>query len=166
MTRGQIGRFSKLGLLDGIMSLRTVVAVPFQATGRTRLPESEFVVALSLDRDWFSPDQAAQVSDRAVGHGLLRRDDDKLVAEFSPETVSIPPDYSPSENILAEPSPFEEVLERFVESGRDKQSLVADINQLQADLAVTLDAAAVLYAYRDGYDVQALAERALATLRD
>lgn len=148
------------------MSLRTVVAVPFQAKGRTRLPESEFVVALSLDRDWFSPDQAARISDRAVGQGLLRREDEELIAECSPETVSIPPDFSPSEDLLAEPSPFEEVVERLMESGRDKQSLVAEINQLQADLALTLDAAAVLFAYRNGYEVQALAERALAGLRD
>ncbi len=148
------------------MSLRTVVAVPFQAKGRTRLPESEFVVALSLDRDWFSPDQAAHISDRGVGQGLLRREDDELVAEFSPETVSIPPDFSPSENLLAESSPFEEVVDRLVEAGQDKQSLVANINQLQADLALTLDAAAVLYAYQNGYEVKALAERALTALRD
>lgn len=148
------------------MSLRTVVAVPFQAKGRTRLPESEFVVALSLDRDWFSPDQAARISDRAVGQGLLRRADDELVADFSPETVSIPPDFSPSDDLLAESSPFEEVVARLVESGQDKQSLVGNINQLQADLALTLDAAAVLYAYRNGYEVTALAERALTALQD
>jgi len=35
------------------MSLRSAVAAPFQQKGRESMPESEFVVALSLDRDWF-----------------------------------------------------------------------------------------------------------------
>ena len=59
------------------MSLRRAVAVPFRQRGVERMTESEFVVALSLDRDWFSPDQAKRVVTVGAGEGLLDRTDDR-----------------------------------------------------------------------------------------
>jgi len=146
------------------MSLRVVVAAPFSQRGRDRLGESEFVVALSLDRDWFSPDQASRVVDVAVGEGLLSRDGDDLRIEFDPEPVSVPAGFEPDEDLLREPSPFERVLEALVAVGHEKQTAVADINRMQADLDVTIEAAAVLYARRNGVDVERAAEQARAEL--
>ncbi|MUV57301.1 DUF2240 family protein, partial [Halogeometricum sp. CBA1124] len=60
------------------MSLDVAVAVPFKQRGTSRMGEGEFVVALSLDRDWFSPDQAKRLIDVAAGRGLLTREDDAV----------------------------------------------------------------------------------------
>jgi len=143
------------------MSLRRTVAAPFRQRGADRLAESEFVVAVSLDRDWFSPDQAKRLVDVATGEGLLDRDGDALVPSFDPRSVSVPEDFSPEEAVVQERSPFERVLDALVESGAEKQDAVAAINRLQADLALTIDAAAVLYAHRQGLDVGDVARRAL-----
>jgi hypothetical protein len=146
------------------VSLRTVVAAPFRRKGETRVGESEFVVALSLDRDWFSPDQASRLVDVAVGEGLVSRDDDDIVVEFDPAAVSIPAGFEPEEGLLQEPSVFERVLEALVATGEEKQSAVAGINRLQADLEITIEAAAVVYARRQGVDVERAAEKARAEL--
>ena len=148
------------------MSLRTVVAAPFQSKGRPALEESAFIVSLSLDRDWFSPDQASRVVDKAIGDGLLERSDDTLAATFDPETVDVPPAFTPDETLLRERTPFEAVLEALVAAGLEKQEAVAGINQLQADLAITVEAAAVVYARSEGVDVEAAAKRARAGLRE
>ncbi len=146
------------------MSLRTVVAAPFRQHGHGRVGESEFVVALSLDRNWFSPEQASRLVDVAVGEGLISRDGNDLVAEFNPDTVSVPAGFEPEEKLLRTPSAFERVLEGLVAAGHEKQAAVADINRLQADLAVTIEAAAVLYARRQGVTVERAAEKARAEL--
>ena len=148
------------------MSLRAVVAAPFRGRGRDRLPESEFIVALSLDRNWYSPDQAARVVDIAVGRGLLAREDDALVAAFDPEAVDVPAGFAPDEDLLRAPSPFEQVLDALVEAGHEKQAAVADINRLQADAGLTIGAAAVLYARRHDLDVAEAAAAANAELVD
>jgi hypothetical protein len=122
--------------------------------------ESEFVVALSLDRDWFSPDQAARLVDVAAGEGLLDREDDDLVAAFDPAGVDVPDDFSPDESVLRRRSTFERVLDALVDADHEKQEAVAAINRLQADLELTVEAAAVLYARRRGIDVGDLADRA------
>ncbi|WP_340101203.1 DUF2240 family protein [Salinibaculum salinum] len=146
------------------MSLRRAVAAPFRQRGVDRMNESEFVVALSLDRDWFSPDQAKRLVDVATGEGLLDRDGDDIVASFDVGTVNVPEDFVPDESVIQERSVFEQVLESVVDTGVEKQEAVADINRLQSELGITIEAAAVLYARRRGVDVGGLAANARSEL--
>jgi len=135
------------------MSLKTAVAAPFRQRGTDRMAESEFVVALSLDRNWFSPDQAKTLVDVATSEGLLQREDEALVVGFDAASTEIPDDFRPGEEILQSRSAFEQVLDTVVEGGVEKQTAVAGINRLQSELGVTLDAAAVVYARSEGVDV-------------
>ena len=148
------------------MSLRRAVAVPFRAKGRERLSESEFVVALSLDRDWFSPEQAKRLVDVAVTEGLLERGDEEVAPTFAPREVSVPEDFVPDDDVLRQRSNFERALDAIVESGVDKQTAVAGVNGLQAELGLTVEAAVVVYARREGVDVGDVAERAATELED
>lgn len=146
------------------MSLRTAVAAPFVQAGSDRLPRSDFVVDLSLDRDWFSPEQAKRLIDVAEGEGLLTASDDSLELTFDQASVTVPDGYQPDESILRERSTFERVLDAVVAEGTDKQQAVAAINGLQSDLGVTLETAAILYAHRQGIDVDDAIDRALEPL--
>lgn len=137
------------------------MAAPFVQSGTDRLGRSDFVVALSLDRDWFSPDQAKRLLDVAEGEGLLDTEDGEVVATFDVGSVSIPEDFVPEESILRQRTTFERVLDAVVEAGAEKQAAVAAINGLQSDLGVTLEAAAVVYARRQGLAVTDHATRAL-----
>jgi hypothetical protein len=148
------------------MSLRTAVAAPFRQRGAERMGENEFVVALSLDRDWFSPDQAKRLIDVATGQGLLERDDGDVVTRFDADDVTVPAEFVPDESILRERSTFEQVLDEVVADGVGKQEAVADINRLQDELGVTVEAAAVVYARRRGLDVDGAAASALDGLGD
>ena len=142
------------------MSLRTAVAAPFARAGSDRLGRSDVVVSLSLDRDWFSPDQAKRLVDVAASEGLLEQDGDELLVTFDASSVHVPEDFAPDESILRQRSTFERVLDAIVDAGIEKQTAVAAINGLQTELGLTLSAAAVVYARRQGLDVVEFAERA------
>jgi len=144
------------------MSLEATVAVPFRQQGKRRLGEGEFVVALSLDRDWFSPDQAKRLVDVAKGRGLVTEADGDLQPEFDPNDVDVPENFTPDESVLREQSTFEQALDALVSAGVDKQEAVASINERQRGLEVTIEAAAVLYAKEHGVDVDGLAAAARA----
>lgn len=146
------------------MSLRVTVAAPFRRTGGDRIGENEFVVDLSLKRDWFTPDQAKRLVDIAVSEGLVDRDDGDLVATFSPREVSMPEEFAPDESVLQQRSTFQRVLDAVTGTGVEKQEAVAAMNRLQSDLGLTIEAAGVLYARRQGMDVDELSERALGDL--
>ena len=146
------------------MSLRVTGAAPFRRTGGRRVGENEFVVDLSLKRDWFTPDQAKRLVDIAVSEGLVDREDGDLVATFDPREVSVPEGFAPDESVLQQRSTFQRILDAVTGTGVEKQEAVAAMNRLQADLGVTIEAAGVLYARRQGVDVDDLAERALGDL--
>lgn len=146
------------------MSLRIAVAAPFRGEAKRVIEESSFVVALSLDRDWFSPDQSKRLVDVAVGEGLLDRTDDGLRVQFDPDDVTVPEEFHPDEEILRQRSTFERVLDACLDADIEKRDAVAAINRLQAELAVTIEAAAVVYAHRHGVDVQQHAAGALEEL--
>jgi len=148
------------------MSLQVAVAVPFRQEGTDRLGEGAFVVALSLDREWFSPDQAKRLVDVAVGRGLLEKVDGDLVATFDLDAVDIPADYTPDTDILREQSTFEQLLDRMTDAGMAKQEAVAAANETQRRLGITLEAAAVLVATREGIAVDVAADAVRADLAD
>ena len=139
------------------MSLRVAVAAPFVQNGSRRLRENEFVVALSLDRDWFSPDQAKRLADVATERGLVEREGDELEATFDPAGVTIPEGFVPEEDLLRERSPFERVLDTLVAEGFEKHEAVGAINRLQSELGIEIEAAAVVYARRKGLAIEELA---------
>jgi len=140
------------------------VAAPFQRTGGQRVGESEFVVDLSLKRDWFTPDQAKRLVDIAVSEGLVDRDDGDLIVSFDPRTTAIPEGFTPDESVLQKRSTFQQILDAITNTGVAKQDAVAAINQLQAELGVTIEAAGVLYARQQGLDVDNLVDLALGEL--
>src|SRR6056297_2667832 len=146
------------------MSLQIAVAVPFRQQGARSLGEGEFVVALSLDREWFSPDQAKRLVDVAVGRGLLEKADGDLVATFDLDAVDVPSNYTPDTDILREQSTFEQLLDRMTDAGMAKQDAVAAANETQRRLGITLEAAAVLVATREGIAVDAAATAVRADL--
>ncbi|ERG95521.1 DUF2240 family protein [Haloquadratum walsbyi] len=135
------------------MSLKIAVAVPFKQRGKTRLGEGSFVVALSLDRNWFSPDQVQRLITIAASRGLLSQSGDKVIAEFDPATISIPDSYEPDESILREQSAFEQLLDALVTAGHEKRKVVAEINERQRHLGISVEAAAAVYAIEAGVDL-------------
>ena len=146
------------------MTLEAAVAAPFRGAGTDRMGEGEFVVALSLDRDWFSPDQAKRLVDIATGRGLLAEADGDLVAQFDPAEVHVPADFEPDETILREQSTFEKAVDAIVAAGAEKREAVATANRRQRDAGVTLETAAVLVAREHGVDVGPIADEARAKL--
>lgn len=147
------------------MTLRRTVAAAFRERGTDRLAESEFVVAVSLDRGWFSPDQAERLLDVAGGEGLVRYDGNEVVPTFALDEVHVPDGFEPEDSVLRERSAFERVLETLTGAGHDKQEAVASINRLQGALDVTVEAAAVVYARSEGVDVDDAAARARQEIR-
>ena len=161
---GRSGRFTGDDARPSRMSLEVAVATPFKTRAADRLGEGEFVVALSLEREWFSPDQAKRLADVAVGRGLLAEEDGDLVPRFDPDDVVVPEGFTPDESILREQSTFETALDAIVAAGVEKQRAVAAINERQRALAITIEAAAVLYAKEHGAAVDRIAEDVRAEL--
>jgi len=71
------------------------IAQPFKKLGKERLTTGEFVFALSLDLEWFTPEEAKKVLNQALRSDLLKIDGDDLEPGFDLKDLEKPPGFRP-----------------------------------------------------------------------
>ncbi len=123
------------------------VSVPFKRKGKDSLKETEFVLALSIDLNWFSPDQAKNVVREAERAGLIKREGDIIRPSFDLSSVDPPQGFKPG--VFEEPSLFDRIIERItIETGMDKRKVIAQINKKHDELSklVEIEVSAILVA--------------------
>jgi len=140
---------------DEMEELRKSLAFLFQRKGRNILTEKELTMSVSMDLNWFSPDEAKRLIDVGLELKLLTKDDQGLSPTFDYEALTIPIDFFPSKNIL-EVESQEPLLLAIVRNIQDKTKLdknkvMAEINKKQNTLKVDIEVAAILVAKK--YDV-------------
>lgn len=141
------------------MSLRRVLAAGFKHHGQDTLSETELVAALALERGWYTPAEVRTLIEHGLEAGDLEGESEALQPTFDVGSVTIPSGYEPPDELVDPPAPFEQLIERLESAGNDKREAVASINQLQADLGITSDAAALLYTHGEGLDTTEEAHR-------
>lgn len=127
------------------------ISVPFKRKGKDSLKESEFVLALSFDLNWFTPEQAKKVVLEAERSGLLKREGDLIRPAFDLSSVEPPQDFKPG--VFEERSLFDRIIERITaETGMDKRKVIALINKKQDELSklVEIEVSAILIALEHG----------------
>ena len=144
-------------------------ATCYQAAGRKRLLEEDFVRLIALERRWVPPSLVRKLVAAARSQGLLRSAGAHAYELSILESdVRVPLDWRPSAESLeaaltgaaATPSPPPGLFKRIVTAvggatGDSESSLVAGINQLQESSGRLLraDVAALVLAARAGLDV-------------
>lgn len=131
--------------------LKYTVSIPFKRKGKDALKESEFVLALSIDLNWFSPDQARNVVREAEKAGLIKREGDIISPTFDLSPVETTLNFKPE---VSEEQPlFDRIIERITaETGMDKRKIVALVNKKRDELSklVEIEVSAILVALEHG----------------
>jgi hypothetical protein len=105
-------------------------AMPFKRKGTDTIKETEFVMVLSLDLDWFKPDTARGFINSAIEKGIISREGDMLKAQFGINDVQIPMGFKPDVSGFQEKEVFEQIIERImINTGLEKQKIIAEINK-------------------------------------
>jgi len=127
--------------------LTYTVSMPFKRRGKEALKDMEFVMALSMDLKWFTPDQAKSVLAEAQKSGLLKRDGELVRPSFDISKIEIPSGFKPV--AIEKKNVFEKVIERIITStGIEKRKVVSMINKKQEELSkqVVIEVSAILIA--------------------
>jgi len=142
-------------------NLAYTVSMPFLRKGKEILKESEFVLALSIDLHWFSPEQAKTVLSEAEKSGLLKREGEFIKPSFDLSEVEIPSGFKPEPGNFEKKTVFDRIIDRVTSgTGLDKRKVIALINKKQEELAkmVVIEVSAILVALEQGVMVDDLIE--------
>ncbi|MCE8422895.1 MAG: DUF2240 family protein [Candidatus Methanoperedens sp.] len=129
------------------------VSMPFKRKGKDALKESEFILVLSLDLNWFAPDQAKNILSEAKRRSLIIVEGDLLKPSFDLASVEIPSGFNPGQDIFEIKTIFERTIDRIiVATGIEKRKIISLINKKQEDLLkiVEIDVSAILVALENG----------------
>lgn len=147
--------------------LTYIVSMPFKRKGKEALKESEFVLALSIDLNWFNPEQAKTVLSDAEKSGLLKKEGDIIRPSFDISRVELPSGFKPESSIFDKENMFDRIIDRIIiNSGIDKRKIIAQINKKQEELAkqVVIEVSAILVAIEHGVMMDDLIEEEYAVL--
>ncbi len=142
-------------------------AQPFKRKGTDCLKESEFVMALSMDLNWFKPDAAKAFVQTAVDNGTIARDEGMLKALFNVGDVEIPMGFKPDASMFQEKDVFEQIVDRIMaNTGLEKQKIVASINKKRGETAglFTIEVLGILVAKDHDVVVDDLIEKSYRNL--
>ncbi len=142
-------------------------AMPFKRKGVDSMKENDFVMALSMDLNWFKPDAARAFVKTAIETGILSMEIDMIKAQFNIEDVEIPVGFIPNSASFTKIDVFEQIIERIMENtGDDKQSIIARINQKKNETRglFTIEVLGILLAREYGIQVDDLIERSYEEL--
>ena len=134
-------------------------SMPFLRKGKDALKDSEFVLALSIDLNWLTPDQAKIVLSEAEKSGLLKRNGEMVSAAFDISGVKIPSGFKPQQGIFDKKTLFDRVIDRIISgTGIEKRKVIALINKKQEELSkmVVIEVSALLVAIDHGIMVDDL----------
>jgi hypothetical protein len=141
--------------------------MPFKRKGTEVLKDMEFVMALSMDLKWFTPEQAKSVLAEAQISGLLKRDGDLLRPSFDISKIEIPSGFKPQTVAIEKKTVFERVIERIIiNTGIEKRKVVSMINKKQEELSkqVVIEVSAILVAIENAVLVDDLIAEEYAAL--
>ena len=116
--------------------LTYTVSMPFKRKGKEQLKDMEFVMALSMDLKWFTPEQAKSVLAEAQRSGLLIREGELVRPSFDISKIEIPTGFKPETVYIEKKTVFEKVIERIITStGIEKRKVISMINKKQEELS-------------------------------
>ncbi|KCZ70679.1 hypothetical protein ANME2D_02702 [Candidatus Methanoperedens nitroreducens] len=141
------------------------VSVPFKRKGKEVLKESEFILVLAIDLNWFNPEEAKNILNHAQRAGLVKRDGEIVTPAFDISSVEIPPGFRPGSDILLKnlekKTLFDRIIERIIAgTGMEKRKVISLINKKQEELSklVEIEVSAILVALEHGVAVNDLLE--------
>ena len=143
------------------------VSMPFLRKGKESLKDNEFVLALAIDLNWFTPESAKKVLIQAEKEGLIKRHGDQVNPAFDLSSVKIPPGFRPEHSVFEEKTIFDRIIERIIQgTGMEKRKVISLVNKKQEELykLVEIEISAILVALEHGISVDDLIEEEYAAL--
>jgi hypothetical protein len=132
-----------------------VISFLYKRSGKTQLSFSEIYLTLSMDLNWFTPEDAKSFVNNALKQKYLIKRGDTLQPNFDYEKIIVPVGFNPSkkvfegkENIKNEESEvniLDKIIKRiFEKTNIDKIQIKNKINSIANEKNITKDVAALL----------------------
>jgi len=132
-----------------------IISFLFKRSGKASLKFSDLYLSLSMDLNWFTPDDAKAFINLALKKNLLNKEGDLLKPNFDYEKTVVPVGFSPSKKVFEskeaniKDEKDETVLEKLIKiliekTDVDRAGITNSINSMVKEKCITEEVAAFL----------------------
>jgi len=132
---------------------KIIIAFLFKRSGKENLSYSDLYLTLSMDLNWFTPDDAKAFIDSALEKKLLIQKDKLVKPNFNVEDITVPIGFHPEKQISGKKEKrthekqniLATMINRIAEkTNLDEETLKKKIKTIEDEKAVTPEVAALL----------------------
>lgn len=136
-----------------VSEAETIIAFVFKKNGKKELPSSLFYLTLSMDLNWFTPNDAKKFMQHAIKQKLLIKEDDLLTPTFNIGEIEIPLGFVPSKKTIPEEElkekTEEDVLTKIIkkitkETNISSEELLKKVSTIEKEKNINPEVAALL----------------------
>jgi len=133
-----------------------IIAFIFKRSGATELDFTKFYLTLSMDLNWFTPEDAKQFINRAIKYKLLSKKDETIIPTFDVGKIDVPMGFYPSKRLFEEEPEivketkikedvFDQIVQKIVDVTKlDVAVVLKEIKELEKEKNITSEVAALL----------------------
>ena len=138
-----------------------IIAFLYKRSGKEELSFSELYLILSMELNWFTPDDAKTFVNMAIKQKLLIKKGELIKPNFDFRKIVVPVGFVPSKTIFEEKEVeiikkenlLEQIVKRIVEKSKlDENQVIEKINDIAKERNLTKEVAALLFGKE--YDMQ------------
>ena len=152
---------------------KIIITFVFNRAGKKEMSFSEFYLTLSMDLNWFTPDDAKTFTKNAIKNSLLKEEKDLIKPNFDIDEIKVPTGFYPTEQVLQQKKFIKEkienkqdknsldiMVEKIVEkSNLDKETILKQIKEIEKEKNITTEIAALLVGKEYALDFDDILEK-------
>jgi len=132
---------------------KIIIAFLFKRSGKEELSFSDLYLNLSMELNWFTPDDAKAFVNMAIKQKLLIKKVDLIKPNFDFNTIVVPIGFVPSKNVIEkkevevikEENFLEKIVRQIVEKTKlDEKQVIGEIEDIANERNLTEEVAALL----------------------
>lgn len=132
-----------------------IIAFLFKRSGKAKLSFSDLYLTLSMDLNWFTPDDAKSFLNLTLKQNLLEKKGETVQPTFNYESITVPIGFAPSKQVFEDrevtrptvekETVLDKIIKQLVEKTKlDHLQATEKINKLAEEKNVTKEVAALL----------------------
>ena len=132
-----------------------IIAFLFKRSGKAKLSFSDLYLTLSMDLNWFTPDDAKSFLNLMLKQNLLKKKGEIVQPTFNYDNITVPIGFAPSkqvfkEKVVAKPTVekdtlLDKIIKQLVEKTKlDHLQLTEKIKKRAEEKNITIEVAALL----------------------
>ena len=149
-----------------ISEMETIIAFLFKRSGKEEMSPSALYLPLSMDLQWFTPNQAKGFVNSAIKQKMLIKKGGFVKPTFDYKKVVVPIGFRPSERDFKEEEMEEEIEEKepdllkkltdsiVKKTSNNEKDITEKINLIANEKNISLDVAALLLSIEHGINVE------------